>query len=529
LLPRALARPCIVLSLFLALSLPAGCSGGARMEELRAPAFPAPVPEPLEAGAPQGAAPRGGDPNGGAPRRASLVPIAHLSSRTEDVGPEDLADARYLLVPEGEARRAGALLEGADLAALPSPEAVVRRVSRNPDAVGLVPWDAVDARVKALSVDGFSPFGPSRGRGDYPLAGRGERLPDPEELRRVVVGGDVMLDRGVAYSAFHLGRGPRFPIKGGYAAITSRTPVPNPDVEGGTSHEFWAERRGGRGAVREYLRSADLALANLENPVLEDAVWHPDGVTFHGDLRLLGVLEGFGVDGVTLANNHVLDAGPEGLEETIGHLDERSIRHAGAGTNLAAARKAMVFDLDGVTVGVLSYQNVPGYEWSWATEDAPGTAPLVAGVVRRDVERLRGRVDVVVVSPHWGREYTATPEPGQVRLARAAADAGADLVVGHHAHWVKGMEVCGDAPVFYGTGNFIFDQDFSEETSVGLFAEATLLGDRVVQARAVPFVILEKGQPNFLVPEGGGDRALGEFFAASVGEEFEAYEWPDGG
>ncbi len=86
------------------------------------------------------------------------------------------------------------------------------------------------------------------------------------------------------------------------------------------------------------------------------------------------------------------------------------------------------------------------------------------------------------------------------------------------------MEVYRGKPVFYGTGNFLFDQSWSEETSTGIFVEATLYGDRVVQTRPVPFVVLDYAQPNFLVPEAGGDRALETIFSTSVGPEFEAYK-----
>jgi poly-gamma-glutamate synthesis protein (capsule biosynthesis protein) len=175
-------------------------------------------------------------------------------------------------------------------------------------------------------------------------------------------------------------------------------------------------------------------------------------------------------------------------------------------------------------VGVLSHLSIPGYEWAWATETTPGTAPLVEDVLREDVERLRPKVDLVVVMPHWGREYLAEPEPGQVDLARAAVDAGADLVVGGHAHWSKGIEVYEGAPIFYGVGNFLLDQSWSEETSTGIFAEITLYKDRIVQTEPVPFVLLDYAQPNFLVPEAGGDRALRKIFAASLGPEFEAYD-----
>jgi poly-gamma-glutamate synthesis protein (capsule biosynthesis protein) len=294
----------------------------------------------------------------------------------------------------------------------------------------------------------------------------------------------------------------------------------------GVIHDFEAEHRGGAGAVREYLSGADLALANLENPVLQDAEWNPSGTTFHGDLRLLPIVEGFGIDGVTLANNHILDAGAEGLQETMGHLDGAGISYAGAGMNLSSAREPMIFDLGGLTVGVLSHQNVPYYEWSWAQENAPGTAPLIEDVLREDIRALRDEVDFTIVMPHWGEEYTATPEPGQEELARAAVEAGADLVVGNHAHWPKGMEVRQEKPVFYGTGNFLFDQNWSEETSTGLFAEVTLYEDRAVQARPVPFIILDRAQPNFLVAEEGGRRALETVFSTSVGPEFESYDRP---
>jgi poly-gamma-glutamate synthesis protein (capsule biosynthesis protein) len=454
--------------------------------------------------------------------RSHLVPVAHLTSRRENVSLQGLSRHPELAVPKGYRADAERLLDRRVFDELGSAEEVVERVSRTPGALGLVPWDAVDPRVKALEVNGVSLLEPDgAGPEGYPLRVEGAGGPDPDQLRRIVAAGDVLLDRGVFYAAYHQGLGPDFPLEGGEAAVTYRAPLPDPDSETGRIHQFTARRIGGEGSVRSYLQGADLTLANLENPVLENAVWHYSGVTFNGDLRLLPVLQKAGIDGVTLGNNHILDAEPGGLEETTAHLRDADIQYAGAGPNLQAARRPMVFDLGGTRVGVLSYQGVPDYEWSWATETAPGTAPLKEEVVRRDVRRLREEVDVVVVQPHWGLEYTATPEPEQVELARAAVDAGADLVVGHHAHWAKGIEVYKGAPIFYGTGNFIFDQDWSEETSTGIFADITLYGDRIVQSSPVPFIILNKGQPNFLLPQAGGNRALQNVFSTSIGPEFE--------
>lgn len=456
--------------------------------------------------------------------RAFLVPVAHLSSPRQSVTVRELARAPSLAVPRALRDPLAELLGERDLEPLASAEDVVERVSRTPGAMGLVPWQSVDPRVKALGVGGESPLRPGSPVDDYPLALGDAPGPDRNVLRRVVIAGDVVLDRGLPYAVYHLGRGEGFPLDGGYTAITHRTAVQSPYSEFGVIHRFAAERRGGSGAVREYLRGADLALANLENPVLTDAVWHPEGTTFHGDLRLLPLLNRAGIDGVALANNHVLDGGAGGLAETLAHLERAGISHAGAGMNLASAREPMLFDLGGTRVGVLNYQNVPSYEWAWATESTPGTAPLKVPTVREDIRRLEERADIVVVMAHWGREYTATPEPGQARLARAAVEAGADAVVGGHAHWAKGIEVYRGAPIFYGTGNFLFDQSWSEETSTGIFAEITLHGDRVIQAQPVPFVVLDHAQPNFLTPRGGGARALEAIFSASLGPEFEAYE-----
>jgi len=454
--------------------------------------------------------------------QAALVPIAHLSSTVDNVSVEELSGTRGLAVARGYRDVAVGLLGNSKFESFDSGDAVVDHVSRTPEALGLVPWDKVGPRVKALSVDGEVLL-ESDGGGDYPLRPEGATVPDPEKLRRVVVGGDIVLDRGQNYMVIQRGMGIDFPLDGGYAAVTSRVPEPSAYSETGIIHQFTAERTGRAGAVREYLSGADLTLANFENPVIRDAVYHPDATTFTGDLRLMPVLDQAGLDGVTLGNNHILDAGTTGVGETMRHLDDAGIAHAGAGRDLAEARKPMIFDLGGTKIGVLSYMGVPSYGWAWATKTAPGTAPLLQNVMEDDIKRLRPKVDLILVMPHWGKEYIATPEPFQVDFAHAAMDAGADLLIGGHAHWPKGIEVYKGKPIFYGVGNFLLDQSWSEETSTAIFAEITLYGDDVLQARPVPFIILDNAQPNFLVPGAGGDRALRKVFAASLGPEFEAH------
>jgi hypothetical protein len=514
-LKRALHVPLATAVLFALALLSSSCSAGQSEEgadeDQSSGANPQEVQEPSEVTEPD--------------LQASLVPIAHLTSIQENVGTDELSQNSELAVPRESHAVAAELLGRSDFEDFDSADAVLDHVSRTPEALGLVPWDEIDPRVKALAVDGVSLLEPDPADPEsYPLRSGATTVPDPEELRRIVVAGDIVLDRGQPFAVFEEGRGIDFPLDGGYAAITGRTLVPNPYSESELVYQFDAERLGEGGEVREYLRGADLTLANFENPVLENATYHPEATTFNGDLRLLPILNQGGIDGVTLGNNHILDAGFPGLEETLGHLQDAGISHAGAGMDLDDSREPMVFEVGGMKIGVLSYLGVPNYEWSWATEDFPGTAPLQEEVMREDIERLRPEVDLLIVMPHWGIEYIAEPEPEQVELAHAAMDAGADLVVGDHAHWPKGIEMYGGKPIFYGTGNFLFDQSWSEETSTGIFADVILYEDRAIQARPVPFIILDRSQPNFLVPEAGGERALNTIFSASPGPEFEAYE-----
>jgi len=101
------------------------------------------------------------------------------------------------------------------------------------------------------------------------------------------------------------------------------------------------------------------------------------------------------------------------------------------------------------------------------------------------------------------------------------------VFIGGHAHWPKGIEMYDGTPIYYGVGNFLLDQSWSEETSTGIFAEITLYGDRVIQTQPIPFIMLDRAQPNILVPNAGGNRALRKVYSASLGPEFQAYKASD--
>ena len=125
--------------------------------------------------------------------------------------------------------------------------------------------------------------------------------------------------------------------------------------------------------------------------------------------------------------------------------------------------------------------------------------------------------DLVIVFPHWGVEYRAKPPAAQQKLARMIIDAGADMIIGNHAHWAAAMEVHAGRPIWYALGNFVFDQTWSEPTMEGISLELTFQGADLVQARMRPHIILDRAQPNFLDPAGDGGIVLGQVYSASKG------------
>jgi poly-gamma-glutamate synthesis protein (capsule biosynthesis protein) len=397
-----------------------------------------------------------------------------------------------------------------------SAEALVRDLTAHRKRLAIIRADAVSERVRALAWGNTALFGVGRVgslavwplKANLPAGGAGY---DPAKAWTLVAGGDILLDRGVARTVKILGKGVDFPFSGGTATITSRYCC---------SSFGWnlprTVRTDSAGAVRRLIRGADLAIANFENPAPNNFAYHTKGTVFSADPRLIDGLRNAGIDYVSLANNHIRDAGAQGILDTVANLDKRGIAHSGAGRNLAAARRPAVLRAGGVRVAILGYDTIAkGYA---ATATRAGSAQLSAAVVRADVAAARkAGADVVIVFPHWGTEYDPTPFAGQQRLARACIDAGADLVIGNHAHWAGAIETYKGKPIWYALGNFVFDQTWSEPTMEGITLELTFRGADLVQVRIRPHVILDKAQPNFMDPAGSGRVVMGQVFNASKG------------
>ena len=462
-----------------------------------------------------------------------IVPVAQFRTTVEGIGGDDVRAALAGTSPRWQSlelveNEADAILAGLGvdrpagddgLVLTPDAASLMRDLAKNRKRLGVLRADAVGPSVRALGWGGRFLFGVGavKTTAAWSLTARlPQRIDtpvfDPGASWTLVAGGDIMLDRGVAQTLKIRGKGADFPFDGGTAEITGHCKDCSPlgwDLP-------YTKRTGNAGAVRALIHGADIAIANFENPAPNVFRYHTSGTVFSADPKLIAGLAHAGIDWVGIANNHIRDAGGVGILQTIANLKAHGIAASGAGKNLAAARKATILAAGGVKVAFLAYDTIAkGYA---ARPDRAGSAQLSSKVVKADVAAARtAGAQVVIVFPHWGTEYDPTPFAGQKTLAHAAIDAGADLVIGNHAHWAGAMEVYEGKPIWYALGNFVFDQTWSEPTMEGITLELTYHGATLVQARMHPHVILDKAQPNFLDPAGDGRVVLGQIYDASKG------------
>lgn len=271
------------------------------------------------------------------------------------------------------------------------------------------------------------------------------------------------------------------------------------------------------------LAAADITVGNLESTLSTRGTPNPaqsPGDRFHAAPSVRGDLRAAGFDAISLANNHAGDYGDASLVDTVSLLRAGGFATFGAGADLRAARQPAVVRRHGISFGFTGFNAIGetaaagrGQPGALSVSMPPRTGPLDTaelGRILADVRRLDREVDVVVVLPHWGEQYTYEPWPEQRRVARALARAGADLVVGGHPHWVQGAEWVGDTLVVHSLGNFVFDMDFMPETMEGLVLEARFRGDRLVGVEFVPYRIGADFAPR-VVPRSQARRMLDGF------------------
>lgn len=215
-------------------------------------------------------------------------------------------------------------------------------------------------------------------------------------------------------------------------------------------------------SIQALFKRADLTIVNLEAPVTDSASsilkTGPNmKANKESTAKVLAELE---VDVATLANNHILDYGAQGVMDTIAFCNERDIKNVGAGRNLAEAAKTLVLE---TRVGKIALINFAENEWANATRDTAGANPMDIIENARQIQAAKQAADFVFVIIHGGHEYYNLPSPRMQKHYRFYAEQGADIVIGHHTHCLNGYETHGGVPIYYSLGNFLFTEHSNDE------------------------------------------------------------------
>ncbi len=233
---------------------------------------------------------------------------------------------------------------------------------------------------------------------------------------------------------------------------------------------------------RHVLLKGDVVVGHVEVPHTARGVEQSSDVPAPpSDPANLEALSRAGFHVATLAGNHMADVGPAGIEDTISKLHSLGIKTTGAGMNILEAREPAIVERKGLKFGFLSY-NCVGPREGWASSKKAGCAyvrvithyeldnatpggppsiftfaePLTLEAAMEDIKRLRKKVDILTVALHKGIGHTpAALAMYEGQVAKAAIEAGGDIIVGHHAHILRGIEVYKGKPIFHGLGNFV--------------------------------------------------------------------------
>ncbi len=271
---------------------------------------------------------------------------------------------------------------------------------------------------------------------------------DYEKVKTIIMVGDLMLDRGI--KELIMKNGLYYPFQ----------------------------------KINRLLKGVDLVVGNLEGPVVEIPPESPINslkFSFSPQILLGAVWGNFNL--FSLANNHILDRGKKGLEETQKWLERYDLKFVGNPLQNSLSFPDTSFkDKD---LNLLAFNQIPPY---FITEEE------IVNIVEK--EKIDNSDKFLIVMLHWGKEYTSFPTPNQRVLAHQLIEKGADLIIGHHPHLVQNIELYQDRLIFYSLGNFIFDQYFSAETQEGLVVGVEIYTDKIIY-RLFPIQI-NQGQPRLM-------------------------------
>ncbi len=369
-----------------------------------------------------------------------------------------------------------------------STDSLINKMTKSDLAI--IPFEELNPKLSALKIDKLSILDKELSNDKWPLTLKvyvdgkngqllvdalGDSLVDnrvPQKIGTLVMTGVTAISRGVEY-AIERHNDPIYPARG----------------------------------VMDVLSKADLTHVNSENPLFDGCVPEKHGVVLCGKTRSIANFKAIGVDIVGLTGNHRNDYGPDKNLESIGHLEDLGLEYYGGGKNEKDAGKILYKKIDDITLAFVGYAyfdslNGPSYR-SLAYGDRPGANYYSAEKVKRDIETAHQKADFVIVEYQFTENYSYNPIPGQIEVFQETVDNGADLVMGvqsHQPQWIRFRKSPDghEGTIFYGLGNFFFDQMWSLGTRQGIIPEFVFYNGKLVSMDIMTTLLYDYSQPRFV-------------------------------
>lgn len=234
--------------------------------------------------------------------------------------------------------------------------------------------------------------------------------------------------------------------------------------------------------VSSVIQKNDFNLANLESPIIDNCPEGKTGTfTFCGDTRFLPQL----VENkfiFNLANNHIFNYGQDGFSQTKNFLNQNNIGYV---YSHQSDSEFFQKEINGISFGFLGFDFITN----------PKLSPQE---IVNLIKKYDSQVNWLVLSIHWGNEYLPQAESWRIKLAHQFVDAGVDIIAGHHPHVVQEHEIYQNKPIYYSLGNFIFDQNWSKETSTSEIITLSVDKNKILEEKTSPIIIKNNSRPEFL-------------------------------
>lgn len=352
---------------------------------------------------------------------------------------------------------------------------LLSQVSKQAGSIALVPLEVPDWTVRNLGVENI-----------YPVQGRGDVSKSPAGQLTLQIGASAaLMAKGLSLKTLAT------VLAGLLAAgapVLDMIAVGDVMLGRGVNnqmvgrHDYSFPYR----QIHDEMKTADLRVGNLECTVtdLYPVPTDPSTFTFVSKKQAVTGLVYAGFNMLTVANNHANGPGKVPFLDMLKTLRANNISVCGGGNNLSEATTPAVASAKGLRVAMLGYCMVPPLpQGPFATKSSWGLAPVNYQTLPQEIKAARAQADIVIPYFHWGIEYTNTPTVDQQKAAHAAIDAGADMVLGVHPHWIQGIENYKGRLIIYSLGNFVFDQDWSRATMEGMLLHLYWRGTTLVSAR----------------------------------------------